>query len=161
MNCREAERQIFAERDGVLAPDQRVALATHVTHCAACRRKRDNLAAAIEAWRVTTHTAAVPDADREWQAIRRRRRSEIHPVLERTGGRRRNVIPWLAVPFAAAAAVAIALFVTPPSPPSPVPTAAIAESAAPPAEDASTVVFVDEKSGWLVVWASAGGTKQI
>jgi hypothetical protein len=89
-------------------------------------------------------------------------RSEASPAGDRGVGRKSNLIPWLAVPLAAAAAGAIMIFVTPPWPRSPAPAAAVAAaSATATANDASTVVFVDEKSGWLVVWASAVGPKQI
>ena len=162
MNCDQAERQIFAERDGAPGPEELAALASHVAQCPACRRTRVDLAAAIADWQLTSAATGVPDAEREWQAVRRRMRSESSPAGDRGVGRKSNLIPWLAVPLAAAAAGAIMVFVTPPSPRSPAPAAAIAASSATAtANDASTVVFVDEKSGWLVVWASAAGPKQI
>jgi hypothetical protein len=161
MNCHEAEQQIFEERDGALGADEVAALSAHVAHCATCRQTRDNLAAAMESWRVNTGTAAVPDADREWQAVRRRKRNGVDLNPKRAETRRHNVIPWLAVPLAAAAAIAFSFFASPDSPRTPAPAPATADLAAPPTGDASTVVFVDEKSGWLVVWASAASPKHI
>lgn len=103
----------------------------------------------------------MPDADREWQAVRRRQHGDASRFLSRTGERRHNMIPWLAVPFAAAAALAFTFFVAPESARPPAPATTATELAASPAGDASTVVYLDEKSGWLVVWASAAGPKHI
>jgi hypothetical protein len=147
MNCRDAERQIFAERDGALDSNQRATLAEHVAHCGGCRRTRDQLAAAIESWRTTTQAVVAPDPGREWEALRRQLRGGVAAV-ERPS--RRKVIPWLALPIGAAAAIALALFVNRPPPAAPEPgrqVAAVEVSAG----DGS-VVFVDDKSGWVVIW---------
>ena len=110
MNCREAQSQIFAARDG--APDEspRAALAGHVAHCAACRQIRDNLATALGAWRTDSTRAVVPDAEREWHAVRRRIRggAEAGSAPVRPS---RSVFAWLSLPLGAAAAAAFALVV--------------------------------------------------
>jgi hypothetical protein len=73
---------------------------------------------------------------------------------------------WLTLPLGGAAAAAIAVFVSlppeKPQPPvavSPTPTAR-AEFVEAPGNNASTMVFVDDKSGWLIVWASDAVPKQ-
>jgi hypothetical protein len=72
---------------------------------------------------------------------------------------RRNFAPWFALPIGAVAAAAIAFYVAPTTPKavSPTPTkthVARADSVEAPGNNASTMVFVDDKSGWLIVWAS-------
>ena len=157
MNCREAENQIFAERDGALDPAQRAALDRHVAGCAHCRAVRDHFAAAIESWRGATLNVAVPDAEREWQALRRRIRGGVQPGAEPTVDRRPNVLRWLALPLAAAAALVITLW-TPEKPaggtvaPERTVARANASSVEVSAADGA-VVYVDEKSGWVVVWS--------
>lgn len=164
MNCREAQPQIFAERDGALDPVQRAALDGHLAHCDACRRVRDEFSAVFTAWRVDAIRVAVPDAEREWHAVRRRIRGGAETGAARPARPRRNLFTWIAVPLGAAAAVAVALFVTQPAPTTPVavqhavqhttPHVARADSVEAPGNNASTTVFVDDKSGWLIVWAS-------
>jgi anti-sigma factor RsiW len=148
MNCRDAERQIFAERDGALDHSQRAALDEHLAHCTGCRGTRNQLAAAIESWRTTTQAVVAPDSAREWEALRRQLRGGV-PAVERPT-RRRNVIPWLALPVGAAAAIALALFVNRPQPATPEPRP-VARAVEVSAGDGS-VVFVDDKSGWVVIW---------
>jgi hypothetical protein len=159
MNCREAQPQIFAERDGALDQVQRAALDGHLAQCDACRRVRDEFSAALTAWRVDVIRVAVPDAEREWHAVRRRIRGGAESGAARPARPRRNLFTWIAVPLGAAAAVAVALFVTQPAP-TPIaaqhtkPHVARADSVEAPGNNASTTVFVDDKSGWLIVWAS-------
>src|SRR4051812_16159644 len=118
MNCRDAERQIFAERDGALGSTQRAALAEHVAQCATCRQTQKVLAAAIGSWRISTQAARMPDPSREWEALRRDLRGGI-PAVARPAGRR-NLVPWLALPVGAAAALAVVLMTNQPAPvPSP------------------------------------------
>ncbi len=164
MNCREAQDQIFAERDGAPNDNRRAALATHVAECAGCRQMRDNLAAALGMWRTEVEKVTVPDAEREWYAVRRRIRGGVAAGTETTTARSRRIISWVAVPIGAAAALAVALFVSPPKSEIADPGAAVthvasAESIDVPSNTASTTVFVDDKSGWLVVWASDGKPK--
>src|SRR5262245_9777709 len=113
MNCRHAEKQIFAERDGALDANQRAALTEHVAQCASCRAVRTNLAAALESWRAASQSVATPDPDREWHTFRRRIRGGIGASGSEPS-RVRRMTPWLALPFGAAAAVALLLFVRPP-----------------------------------------------
>src|SRR5689334_5149655 len=110
MNCRNAERQIFAERDGALDETQRAALAIHLTGCAGCRQLKVNFATAIESWRSASRMVASPDAEREWLNVRRRIRGGAVVGEESEGKRHRQWIAWLALPIGAAAALAIALW---------------------------------------------------
>ena len=68
MNCREAQSQLFAERDAALDPNQLAALEGHLAHCGDCKRVRDDLAAAFRVWRADVNQAQAPDAEREWHA---------------------------------------------------------------------------------------------
>ncbi|WP_414660410.1 zf-HC2 domain-containing protein [Horticoccus sp. 23ND18S-11] len=162
MNCREAQNRIFAERDGTLEANERAALDGHLAQCDACRKVRAGLAAAITSWQNEATAAQVPDAEREWHAVRRRIRHESAPAA------RRPLFTWLVLPLgvAAAAAVAFTLFVPSTVPtvvPAPIANAtqvARVDAVEAPGNNASTMVFVDEKSGWLIVWASDAAPKR-
>lgn len=160
MNCRQAEHDLFAGRDGSLAETRRAALAEHLATCAACRQLQENLAAAVESWRAGERAVAVPDAEVEWREVRRRLRRAAAPV-------RRPPLLW-AVPLGAAAAVVLGLglhheFGAPGT------TAARVAAAVPPAAAvnafapaSSTVVYVDDQSGWTFVWgADPAGDRRI
>lgn len=154
MNCLHAERQVFAERDGALEPDERAALAKHLAECPTCRRTHDGLANAIEMWRVEATSAVCPDADRAWQDLRRELRRDQAPVQS---GR---WMAWIGAPIAVAIAVALSINTAEKKPTGPAKNGsrerdvARAEYVEIPSGNASTFVFVDEKSGWLVVMAS-------
>lgn len=158
MNCRSAQRLLSAERDGALAPTERAALDAHLEACADCRRFRAAVAGAAEAWRTSVASVPVPDIERAWQAIRRELRSGGVPA----GGEARPT-PWFSrwvLPIGAAAAVAVvAIVVAPRWGQAPVPEAtapremARAEFVEVPGNASSSMVYVDDKSGWLVVWA--------
>ena len=159
MTCREAQSQMFTEHPvGRTDPAAASAFATHLASCSDCQRIRDELAAALTSWRTQVDTTPVPNAEREWHAVRRRIRggAETNPKPGRVG---LHWLAWLALPLGGAAAAAIALMIALPS--SPVKTAEVAppplarvESVEAPGNNASTMVFVDDKSGWLIVWAS-------
>lgn len=162
MNCREAQDQIFAERDGEPNSTRLPALEGHVAHCADCRRIRADLAAVFTMWRSDADNVVVPDATREWHAVRRRIRGGVESGAERNSLPRRSLLSWITVPLGAAAALAVALLVS--SPPSESravrsPQVATAELIDVPGNNASTMVFVDDKSGWLIVLASDGKAK--
>ncbi len=165
MNCREAQSHIFVERDNALELNQRAALEGHIAHCGDCQRIRENLAAALETWRTKATHVKIPDAEREWHAVRRRIRGGAESGAARTARPRRNVFAWLAVPLGAAAAVALALFISPETTSSLPGTASgghvsRANSVEVPGNNATTMVFVDDKSGWLFVLASDAAPKQ-
>lgn len=155
MNCREAQDRILADRAEARDAAGRAALAEHLAACASCRRVQTELADALAAWRHDAATVAVPDADREWQAVRRQIRGGATGTA-RPGRSSRSLFAWLALPLGAAAAAALALFISPATRPQffgPTPLGHV-DSVETPGNNASTMVFVDEKSGWLIVWAS-------
>lgn len=150
MNCRDARRHISAERDDPLNHNQRAALDQHATECADCRRLRTELALALNSWRVTLQQTPVPDSTKEWEALRRTIRAGTKSPVER----RRHLMRWLALPIGAAAAAVLALWVNPAPSPSNGPAVAVAratDAVEVSAADGS-VVFVDDKSGWVVIW---------
>lgn len=155
MNCRNIEPLLLAERDGVLTKEQHVALAGHVATCASCRQMRAELTAAIEDFRSDAASVAVPNADEEWRTLR----AQLH-TTESKPTKKRPLAPviWFGASLAAAAAVAFAFIVGNPMP-QPTTLAQVTESARADfveAADAnaSTMVYVDKDSGWLVVWAT-------
>lgn len=160
MNCRDIEPLLLAERDGVLTPKQHAELAAHVAACPACRQARAIYGEAVTFLKTDAANVAVPDADKEWRTIR----AQLHGEGAKPA-RRHPLAPviWFSAPFAAAAALAFAFFVTrspvPPTtslpPPAPA-TTEIARADFVEAGDAnaSTMVYVDKDSGWLVVWAT-------
>ena len=155
MNCHKTRHDIFAERDGLLGTAERGALAEHLEQCPACRTMRNDFTATIEAWRASPERVTLPDANLEWQKVRR----EIQHGTRSNGSSWRSPVTWFALPLAAAAALAVVLFV--PSPFSPetgdrvssVAATAGGSDGSAAAEPASTVVFVDDKTGWVFVWA--------
>lgn len=158
MNCRQAQDHLFADR-GALENAQRAELDAHVASCPACRRVSDNLTAALTDWRRAAELAPVPDSEREWHTVRRKIRGGAEAGTTGTiAPARRRFLPWLAVPLGAAAAIATALYVA--SDPSQASSSsggthsnvARADYVEAPGA-AQTMVYVDEKSGWLVVYA--------
>jgi hypothetical protein len=155
MNCREAQQQIFSERDVAPGSTRRDSLAEHVSHCAGCRELQATLTTALDHWRLDSHRTTVPDAQREWHAVRRK----IRGAESGTERAPRRFLPWLTVSLGVMAAVATALVVITQTPSQRTNVVAAtrvarADSVEVPGNNASTMVFVDEKSGWLFVWAS-------
>jgi anti-sigma factor RsiW len=161
MNCRDAEPLLFAERDGALPPAQRTILEQHVAECPACRRVRADLAEAAVSLRTATAQAALPDVDEEWLTLRDR----LHEERRLPAGRRKvATIAWLAVPLAAAAALAVVFWSGPfnsGSGEEAKNNAEIARAEYVEVKDAaaSAMVYVDKESGWLVVWAVDSSAK--
>jgi anti-sigma factor RsiW len=165
MNCPDTETLILSERDGGLTPDQLTVLSDHLKVCPACRQLHDRLATAMDEYRTGIAQGVAPAADESWQALqermnKRQKKRPLAPVL------------WFGAPLAAAAAVAIAFISLQPTaqPPPPLATTQAAVAKAPTevarAEyveagdvNASTMVYVDKESGWLVVWATNVETK--
>ena len=158
MKCRDIEPLLLAERDGVLTTEQHTALARHVAACPACRQFRANLTEAALYLKTDAANVAVPDTTQAWRDLRGQLSGEKnHP------GKKRPLAPviWFAAPLAAAAAFAFAYLG-----PRPQPTAPLASAPAPRAEivnndnlgaddsNVSTMAYVDQESGWLVVWAT-------
>jgi predicted anti-sigma-YlaC factor YlaD len=156
MNCRDIESLLLAERDGVLTSEQHAALAKHVAACPACRQMRSSLAEALTAFQADAASVEVPDADEEWRVLRAELRGQpARPAKKRPLA----PIIWFSAPLAAAAAIAL-VYIGFQSKPveSPAPTAQVAQADFVEAgnANASTMVYVDKESGWLVVWAAEG-----
>jgi hypothetical protein len=154
MNCHQSETLMLAARDCALDPVQGAALAEHVGNCASCRRLQASLDAGFARWKSETTLTSPPDASAAWRLLR----AQLAEPAVRPR-RRRPPLLWLAAPLAAAAALAFT-FYRPTAPvipaPGPMPIAEIARADFVEAGDAtaSTMVYVDKESGWLVVWAS-------
>ena len=156
MNCRDTESLLYAERDGVLTTTQHAAFEQHVANCADCRQMRAHLTAALEQMQRDAAAVTVPSAEEEWHTLRARLNS-----TSAAPGEKRPLAPllWFGAPLAAAAVVALAFFNTRSPAPDNGETAQAAEVAK--AEfvetgdaNASTMVYVDKESGWLVVWTA-------
>jgi anti-sigma factor RsiW len=164
MNCRDIQPLLLAERDGVLTSQQHAELAAHVAGCPACRRERLVYGEAVTFLKTDAANVAIPDADEEWQTVRAQLLGEVSKPA-----RKRPLAPiiWFSAPFAAAAALAFAFFVTQspvPQAPDLTPQPAVTEVARADFVEAgdtnaSTMVYVDKDSGWLVVWATDVDTK--
>ena len=152
MNCRAAQRLLSSERDGAPATPGCADLAAHVAGCAECRQFQAVLAEAGEKLRDAAARVTVPDEERAWQDIHR----EIRAARPARASRWQPV-RWV-LPLGAAAALAAILAWVPSEDDLTPQTVARAEFVEVP-NDSSSVVYVDDKSGWLVVWASANAAK--
>ena len=159
MNCRAIETLLLAERDGVLTREQRAALVAHVASCAACRQLRATLGEALNSFQADAAQITVPDADAAWREL-----SAVLPETPANPAKRRPLAPiiWFGAPLAAAAAITFAIFITRPTAMHPEARGPVAENARADYVEAgdtnaSTLVYVDKDSGWLVVWAAADG----
>ncbi len=160
MNCRDIKSLLLAERDGVLAKDQHTALEGHVATCASCRQLRATLSEVLDDFRSDAANIAVPNVDEEWRTLR----AQLHgSEAKPTKKRRFAPVIWFGASLAAAAAVVFAFVVGNPTP-QPAALAQVTESARADFVEAadinaSTMVYVDKDSGWLVVWAASGDTQ--
>ena len=156
MTCAEVQRRICSEGSRTENPDP--GFASHLRTCAACRNMAQQFAGALDAWRAEAAAVVVPDVEREWLAVRRRLRNGERPT-----GEPPRRLAWYALPVGAAAAL-VAAFLVVRSVPGGGPAAA--ESGSRPVARADSVevpggssplVYVDDRSGWLIVWASEAG----
>lgn len=152
MNCRSVQRLLSAERDGAPATSERAALDSHVAECAVCRQFQFTMMEAADAWRTTTARVQVPDAELAWQAVRREIRSDGAAETRSAPLFSRWVLPLGAVAALAAVAVIVAprWQQVPTAPARDVARADFVEVGG----ASSPMVYVDDKSGWLVVWAA-------
>jgi anti-sigma factor RsiW len=152
MNCRDIEPLLLAERDGMLTPGQHAALADHVATCPACRKERMIYGEAVTLLKTETANVPVPDVDNEWRKLR---------ALIGKPAKKRPLAPviWFAVPLAAAAAFALSFFNDHSAAPAPVSRIAVAPKD-PTGPGTPTVAYVDQDSGWLVVWAADADAKK-
>jgi anti-sigma factor RsiW len=158
MNCHTAENLLHAERDGALSKEQHADLERHVQGCARCAQLRLEIAAAGKAVQDDAARFTVPDADEEWRLLQLERRRREHEVRTRTSTP--SLLRWVGAPMAAAAALALAFQAGRMMPMLPsaqdfeVPKEARADYVEVANRDASPIVFLDQESGWLVVWAA-------
>lgn len=154
MNCRAAQRLLSADRDGALDTLERAGLDEHVAACAECRQFRVTLEVAAADLKTAATRVTVPDEDRAWQDIHREIRAG-RPVAARSWW---APVRWALPLGAAAALVAVVAFVPmdrdDDGPPAAVARAEFVEVP----NNSSSIVYVDDKSGWLVVWAAADAT---
>lgn len=149
MKCTECERLILGECGIPPSPDQQAAIASHVAGCATCRQLQDDLAAVLNVWKTETARIEIPNATAAWHQIR--------PALRQSSLRpRRRLAPlfWISAPLAAAAALAFVIYQPAAPAMSETPGLVRAEFLAAGSATASTMVYVDKESGWLVVWAA-------
>lgn len=166
MRCSDIEPLLLAERDGALTLEQRAVLDGHVVGCQGCRQTRVVLAEAAQSWRQTATSLVVPNAASEWRVLRRHLHETPAPVSPFQ--RWKPALAWAGLPLATAAAIAFLIF-SPRSGPGPETTSnAFATSETMARADyvetgdatASTLVYVDQESGWLIVWATEAETPQ-
>lgn len=112
------------------------------------------MAAAIQDWRNVTARVRAPDPERAWQDIRREiRRSAPEKKAALLG------LPRWSLPLAAAAGLTVAAVTAPRWFEDAKPTTTVARLEKARADfvevgnNSSSVVYVDDQSGWLVVWA--------
>ncbi len=151
MNCHSAQPLLSAERDGALTLRERADLEAHVAGCAECRRFKAVLAAAGEHLQVAAAQVKMPDEERAWQDIRREIRAAKQAPARAWWSFGRWTMPVGAAVAALAVIAIVAPTITDDDPPE-VATTARAEYVEV-GEGASSVVYKDDQSGWLVVWA--------
>jgi len=154
MNCRAIEPLLLAERDGVLAPNQYAALDQHVADCPACRQMRASISAAMADFQTDAAHVPLPDINNEWQALHAR----LNGAGTARPEKRRRFAPviWFGASLATAAAIAFAFLTPQNATPKAETTTEVASAEFVEAgnANASTMVYVDKESGWLVVWAT-------
>ncbi len=151
---REAEALLFAERDRPLIEAERRQLEQLLAAHPELRETRATLAAAAEAWRARTAAAPTPDSLRAWQDLQRTlRETKAAPPQKRWPA----LLAWSALPLAAAVLVLIFSPFNSNVPSAPASSTQLARADFVEAGDATaaTVVYVDQQSGWLIVWASS------
>ncbi len=159
MNCRAIEPLLLSERDGVLTANQHTTLERHVAACLSCQQLRARLTEAMDAFRGDAANVALPDIEVEWRTLHAQLSGESTPP---TKHRPLAPVVWISLTLAAAAALALAYLGSHPKHPETVVAAtdiAQAEFVEAGNPAASTMVYVDKDSGWLVVWASDSDTK--
>ena len=184
MTCHDNESLILTERDGALTKEQSAALSDHVAACPACQRFRGDLAAALTTFKTDIARVPVPDADEAWRDLqsrlhapaKRTKKNPLAPLIwfgAPLAAAAAIALMLFTTPAPTslpatvpAAKVAVSAVPAPPPPPT-----MYAAMTIPGSEDslddtaradfveagdanASTMVYVDKDSGWLVVWAT-------
>lgn len=141
-----------------MSESERAALSQHLAQCEDCRSYQLALPEVAAAIRAEADSVSLPDVAAEWSTLQSRLNS---PARSSTGKRRLSApVLWLGAPLAAAAGLAF-LFINP-SQETTVKETALSDDTMVTHVDyvksgdpnASTMVYVDQDSGWLVVWAT-------
>ena len=158
MNCQEAELLISQSLDGELdSPASQSLLQEHLESCPACRNR-------AQTWRNfgqfmrQDEISAPPPAEAAWREIRREIQSGESPRAEEIPGKTATASPWFwRAPAAMAALLALSLglyFVLPSSKENATAyaDATVVEFMETEIPGAGTLVYVDEDSGWTILW---------
>ncbi len=177
MNCRQIQDHLFADRDetSVSAAAARE-VADHLASCPECRSLQEGLTKSLHDWQREVGDVPIPDPQTEWHAVRRK--------IRQGEGAATPAAAWagllrIAAPLTAVAAIALVVWQARPPALGPTPVepattvaqtdsfdgtwpemdqhfafTAHAEYVETDNEDASPFVYVDDESGWLIVWAS-------
>jgi len=150
MNCSQAEKALSRHLDGELLAGEVASLEKHLSSCSACRETAAEWGGYGSALRADAPNE-IPDPTKAWHDIRRSLRNRESPIPTT------NARPWWARPLPwAGAVVTVALFTVgyflqlSPSPGFPYGSAV--EFVDTDLPGASTVVYVDEETGWNIVW---------
>lgn len=159
MNCTRSHHLLSAERDRTLDSGERAVLEQHLAGCADCRQFRSRLEGAVAAWRADASALPAPDVERAWQDIRREIRGGGPAEQIRTRQDRRSGRWGLSLgALGAAAVVTLSVWgLRRPGPDVFAPVALNEGSAVEYVEvpeNAASMVFVDDESGWVVVWST-------
>ncbi|HRE81024.1 MAG TPA: zf-HC2 domain-containing protein [Opitutaceae bacterium] len=157
-SCQHITSLLIAGPDRRLTPAEQAEIEGHVVQCAACRQQRALLAAIPASLQTVTQAVSTPNPQQEWMRLR----SQL-PKQSREGKSQRRKTPfWLqwSFPIGAAATAVVVALVTHLRYSDRVSTERLAATVARAdyvqAENAdSTLVYVDQESGWLIVWADS------
>lgn len=149
MNCKQAQEWISREMDGELHTVDQIVLEKHLMQCPACKKVKEHWMSASQLLKQTADVK-IPDATDVW--------AEIRSQIEKEKLTSRNTLfPFPALlkwTSAAAAIIAVTLgirFMTP----EPAEIFAFqneVEFVETDLSDSSPVVYIDEESGWAIVW---------
>jgi hypothetical protein len=151
MDCRLARQQLAASPDTPSADAPATALAQHLAGCSVCRQVATHLETLLHDWRAETAAAPAPSWAAHWGAVR----AQISGAPRANSSRRPA---WLfpvgaALPIGAMAAWALLAWRTPIAAPAAGPQVAAADFIET-ADGSTPLVYVDQESGWLIVWAA-------
>jgi len=157
MNCRQAERALSRHLDDELPANDVATLEEHLASCSACRDSAAEWRGLGDAMRAEA-PSEVPDPTKAWHDIRRTLRNREPPTVQE------NRRPWWARPLPWAGAAATVALITlgylrHVSPSSQFPSGSAVEYVDTELPGASTVVYVDDETGWNIVWVLESETE--
>lgn len=155
MNCQTSQEQLLRAQDGLLPQQQQPGLDAHLSACPACREFQASLEQVAAGIKNEAASVPVPEFDETWKNIQ----SRLHtPEATKPISKRVAPIIWITAPLAAAAALVFAFL--PGQSTSEFPSLSVSETSITQVDyvetddpNATTMVYVDKQSGWLVVWA--------